>query len=62
MKNKSLFALLLVILSGSVFAQEIKMPELKGYKKTANYPVYLPEKLWDYINGCLLYTSPSPRD
>jgi len=51
MKNKSLFALLLVILSGSVFAQDIKMPELKGYKKTANYPVYLPEKLWDYING-----------
>lgn len=51
MKNKSLFAFLLVILSGSVFAQDIKMPELKGYKKTANYPVYLPEKLWDYING-----------
>jgi hypothetical protein len=51
MKNKSLFAFLLVILSCSVFAQDIKMPELKGYKKTANYPVYLPEKLWDYING-----------
>jgi len=51
MKNKSLLAFLLIILSGYVFAQDIKMPELKGYKKTANYPVYLPEKLWDYING-----------
>ena len=51
MKNIILIAFILVILSGSVFAQEIKMPELKGYKKTANYPVYLPEKLWDYING-----------
>jgi hypothetical protein len=51
MKNKSFLAFLLIILSGYVFAQDIKMPELKGYKKTANYPVYLPEKLWDYING-----------
>lgn len=27
------------------------MPELKGYKKITNYPVYLPENLWDFIDG-----------
>jgi hypothetical protein len=51
MKNKFLFTFLLVILSGLLFAQEINMPELKGFKKVTNYPVYLPENLWDFING-----------
>lgn len=27
------------------------MPELKGFKKISNYPVFLPDKLWDFING-----------
>jgi hypothetical protein len=27
------------------------MPELKGFKKVSNYPVFLPDKLWDFING-----------
>ena len=27
------------------------MPELKGFKKNTTYPVYLPENLWDFING-----------
>lgn len=27
------------------------MPELKGFKKTTSYPVYLPENLWDFNNG-----------
>jgi hypothetical protein len=27
------------------------MPELKGFKKVTNYPVFLPENLWDFING-----------
>ena len=27
------------------------MPELKGFKKVTNYPVYTPENLWDFING-----------
>jgi len=27
------------------------MPDLKGFKKAANVPVYLPENLWDYIDG-----------
>jgi hypothetical protein len=40
-----------MILSGSLFAQDINMPELKGFKKVTNYPVFLPDKLWDFING-----------
>jgi len=27
------------------------MPELKGFKKTNSYPVYLPDNLWDFNNG-----------
>ena len=26
------------------------MPELKGFKKTNSYPVYLPDNLWDFNN------------
>jgi hypothetical protein len=26
-------------------------PELKGYKMASDYPVYIPDDLWDYING-----------
>jgi hypothetical protein len=51
MKNKFFIAFLLIIFSGSIFAQDIKLPELKGYKKTTSYPVFLPENLWDFING-----------
>jgi hypothetical protein len=51
MKNKIHLVCFLIFLSGSVFAQDIKLPDLKGYKKTTNYPVFLPENLWDYING-----------
>jgi hypothetical protein len=51
MKSKYLITLILILLSVSSFAQDIKLPELKGYKKTTNYPVYLAENLWDYING-----------
>jgi uncharacterized protein (DUF1330 family) len=51
MKKKILFAFFLILLSGIVFAQEIKLPDLKGYKKTSEYPVYLRDNLWDYIDG-----------
>ena len=51
MKKRFLTALLLIIFSGSIFAQDIVLPDLKGFKKTTNYPVYLPENLWDFING-----------
>lgn len=51
MKIKFLSGLVFLILTGSVFAQDITLPELKGYKKTTNYPVFKPENLWDFING-----------
>jgi len=51
MKYKFLIALILIGFSGSALSQEIKLPELKGFKKTTSYPVYLPENLWDFNNG-----------
>jgi hypothetical protein len=51
MKYKFLIALILIGFSGSALSQEIKLPELKGFKKTNSYPVYLPENLWDFNNG-----------
>ncbi|HEX2920938.1 MAG TPA: DUF6599 family protein [Bacteroidales bacterium] len=27
------------------------MPELSGFKKLTNYPVFTPDNLWDFING-----------
>jgi hypothetical protein len=32
-------------------SQDLSMPELKGYKKVSNYPVFTPDNLWDFING-----------
>jgi hypothetical protein len=33
------------------FSQDISMPDIKGYKKVTDYPVYLPQNLNDYIDG-----------
>lgn len=49
--RKFLFAFLILILSSSAFAQELTLPELNGYKKQTNYPVFTPDNLWDFING-----------
>jgi hypothetical protein len=51
MKFRFLSAILLLIFSVSVFAQDLIVPDLKGFKKTTDYPVYLPENLWDFIDG-----------
>jgi hypothetical protein len=51
MRHILLLSLFLTVLSLSTFSQDIKLPDLKGYKKTTSYPVYLPENLWDYIDG-----------
>jgi len=32
-------------------AQELVYPALKGFKIKTDYPVYLPDNLWDFING-----------
>lgn len=49
--KKYLFAGLMLVLSVSVQAQELVLPELAGFKKITSYPVYTPENLWDHING-----------
>jgi uncharacterized protein DUF6599 len=51
MVNKFLLGLIMIFLFGSISAQELKIPELDGFKKITNYPVYQPDNLWDFING-----------
>ncbi len=43
--------LLLVFLSGSASAQGIIFPDLSGYKKNTEFQVFVPDNLWDFING-----------
>lgn len=48
--------LLIVLLLASypmvvLISQEINMPELKGYRKITDYPVYTRDNLWTFING-----------
>jgi hypothetical protein len=38
-------------ISTACLAQDIVFPQLKGYKIKTDYPVYLPDNLWDFING-----------
>jgi hypothetical protein len=49
--KKIVFALILMLLAKGMTAQEIAMPDLQGYKKATNYPVYTPDNLWDFIDG-----------
>jgi hypothetical protein len=51
MRNKFLIGFFLMVFFGSAAAQELILPELEGFKKTTNYPVFGPENLWDFING-----------
>lgn len=51
MKYRSIFIFLILISSLKLFSQELALPELQGFKKTTNYPVYTPDNLWDFING-----------
>ncbi|MFA5818713.1 MAG: hypothetical protein WC854_05490, partial [Bacteroidales bacterium] len=51
MRNIFLIDFFLIVLFGSASAQEFAFPELEGFKKTTNYPVFGPENLWDFING-----------
>jgi hypothetical protein len=51
MINKVLISISLIIIIGSVSAQEFAFPELKGFKLITNYPVFGPDNLWDFING-----------
>jgi len=51
MKNRFLLGLIMVFFFGSASAQEFAFPELDGFKKITNYPVFYPDNLWDFING-----------
>jgi hypothetical protein len=51
MQLKSGLFLIFLFSSSSLFAQEIILPDLPGYKKVTNYPVYTADNLWDFING-----------
>ena len=51
MKNRILLGIIFTLFSGLSFAQDMTLPNLEGFKKSTNYPVYHPENLWDFING-----------
>jgi hypothetical protein len=51
MLNRLFTGLLLILLSGSASAQEFMFPDLSGYKKNTDFQVFVPDNLWDYING-----------
>ena len=38
-------------ISTASLAQDIVFPQLKGFKIKNDYPVYLPDNLWDFIDG-----------
>jgi hypothetical protein len=44
-------AFLLFGIFSSASSQEFSFPELPGYKKNTDFPVFQPDKLRDYING-----------
>jgi len=53
---KIMYKLLLNILAAtlvtsSIFARDFNFPALKGYKIRTDYPVYVRENLWDFIDG-----------
>jgi hypothetical protein len=43
--------LLLVLLFVPASAQEFKFPDLSGYKKNTDFQVFIPDNLWDFIDG-----------
>ncbi|HOW08825.1 MAG TPA: hypothetical protein PLX08_03380 [Bacteroidales bacterium] len=50
--NKLIISLMtLCLASFSSVAQDITFPALKGYKIRTDYPVYVRENLWDFIDG-----------
>ncbi len=51
MKKISGILLLLSVALQMSFSQVVKTPDLQGYKKITNYPVYKPDNLWDFIDG-----------
>jgi uncharacterized protein (DUF1330 family) len=51
MKYSFFSVLMMFFLPSVIYSQNFNLPDLPGYKKTTNYPVYTPDNLWDFING-----------
>ena len=51
MKNKIIIIILFTLFTGFAFGQDLQFPDMKGFRKITTYPVYLPENLWDFIDG-----------
>jgi hypothetical protein len=51
MFNRIIILLAIGLMSTASLAQDIVFPQLNGYKIKSDYPVYLPDNLWDFING-----------
>ena len=51
MQKRILLLLFAGLFSTASFSQDPVFPDLNGYKIKTDYPVYLPDNLWDFING-----------
>ncbi|HNY14358.1 MAG TPA: hypothetical protein PKI12_02380, partial [Bacteroidales bacterium] len=51
MKKCMLAGIALVLVSYFASGQDPVFPELDGFKKLTKYPVFLPENLYEFING-----------
>ncbi len=51
MKNSIFSVIIFFVATGSLLAQEMKLPELRGFKMETNYPVFNPGNLWNFIDG-----------
>lgn len=51
MRNILIIGFILISMFESAVSQEIVFPELSGYKKNTDYPVYTPQTLWNFIDG-----------
>ncbi len=51
MFRKSIWFTAILLTASITLSGQQLFPDLKGYKKVSDYPVYTPDDLWDYING-----------
>lgn len=51
MLKRFLTVILPVIILGTASAQEFMFPDISGYKKNSDFQVFVPDNLWDFING-----------
>jgi hypothetical protein len=51
MQKRIVITFIIISISVSLLALDIEFPEIKGFKIHKNYPVFVPDNLWDFING-----------